>query len=230
MPVSCLIADDHDILRYGIRRALGIDPEFKVVGEACDANELEQLTFEHHPDLVLCDIGMPGQPVWDTARRIRKEFPRIKFVFLTMYQDESYLAKALDMKAAGYVLKNTPPEVLVKGLRQCMKGNTFISPPMVYMVESLGASRPVNINPLSLITIRERETIKFLVEGHSVKEIAILMGISCKTVEAHKFNTMQKLNMHSKVEMVNFAIRNKLITCPCHQASLEPLEAMETAV
>jgi DNA-binding NarL/FixJ family response regulator len=152
---------------------------------------LEEIVFYLRPDQILCDIGMPSKPVLDTCRRIRKELSSARLVFLTMYEDETYITKALEMKAAGYLLKDTPAPELLKTLRHCVKGYTVISPELVHMTASIAAVRAVRQDPVFSLTVREREITKLLAEGHVVKDIAVMMGVGVKTVEARKFSAMR---------------------------------------
>src|SRR6266852_6216005 len=169
--IRCVIADDHEMLRYGVRRLLEDAPDFAVVGEAGDAAEALKLVLEHRPDLVLLDISMPGMSSFEAGRLIEEHCAGTRIVYLTMHEDREYVRQALRSGASGYLLKST-------------------------------------------LTVREREVMKLLAEGNTVKQSAAVLGVSVKTVEAHKFNLMRKLDIHNKAQLVTLAIRKKILPLP----------------
>ncbi len=212
--IRCVIADDHEMLRYGVRRLLEDDPEFCVVGEASDAAEALKLVLEHRPDLVLLDISMPGMSSFEAGRLIEEHCSGTRIVYLTMHEDRQYVQEALRSGASGYLLKDTPARLLLRSLRDVHSGAKSISPQVQSRIndEANRSSRvPLRRNAL---TIREREVMKLLAEGHTVKKAAVLLGVSAKTVEAHKFNLMRKLDIHNKAELVTVAIRKKILPVP----------------
>ena len=215
--IRCLLVDDHALLRHGVRRLLEDEPDFEVVDEAADGSEAVRKTLQHTPDLVLMDIGMPGISSFEAARLIHRDLPDTKLVFLTMHEDEEYVMQALQSGAAGYMLKDTPAGSMLSALREVYGGGQYVSPEvlkrMAGNISFLSADGPI-VTRGSTLTPREREVVKMLAEGNSVKAIAGRLGLSAKTVEAHKFNLMRKLDIHNKAQLVTYAIQKKIVKIP----------------
>jgi len=212
--VRCLVVDDHALLRQGVRRLLQDEPDFEVVDEACDGAEALKLAMRHRPDLVLMDIGMPGLSSFETARLIRQASPSTKVVFLTMHEDEEYVMQALQAGAVGYLLKDTPATKLMQSLRQIYQGGKYVSPEVLGRLvegyrsrEQRERSTPGDV----ALTPREREVMKLLAEGNTVRRVAEMLCLSMKTVEAQKFNLMRKLDIHNKAQLVTCAIKRKIL-------------------
>src|SRR5438067_7040391 len=217
MAIKCLVVDDHTLFRDGIRRLLDSEPDVQVTGEACDAVEALEKVRELKPDVVLMDIGMPGMSSFEAARVIERNHPGTRLIFLTMYEDEEYLLQCLDVGASGYVLKDAPPLKLINAVREVYQGRKYLSPQVVEKLVDDFRSRShgsQGIARSSTLTPREREVVKMIAEGNSVKEIANLLGLSVKTIEAHKFNLMRKLNIHNKAQLVTYAIQKKIVKMP----------------
>lgn len=209
-----LLTDDHTLFRQGLRNLISAELDLEVVGEARNAEEAVEQARDLRPDLVIMDIGMPGLSSFEAVRRMRKERPELKALFLTMYDDEDYLAECLEAGGSGYLLKDAPAEQLILAIREIRRGGKYLSPPILArLVEDLRCRRPEErFKPrLSTLTPREREILKLLAEGLSVKEIAARLDLSIKTVEAHKFNLMRKLDIHNKAQLVQYAIKRKII-------------------
>ena len=216
-PIRCLIADDHGLVRYGIRRLLEDAPDFVVIAEAADANEALKLALQHRPDLVLLDIGMPGMPSFEASRLIEQHCPGTRVVYLTMHEDKDYVQQALRSGASGYLLKDTPTPVLLRALRDVRRGERSWSPQILaQMKDDRNGKDGSSQVPLrrSALTMREREVMKLLAEGQTVREAASSLGVSVKTVEAHKFNLMRKLDIHNKAQLVTVAIQKKILPLP----------------
>jgi two-component system response regulator NreC len=163
------------------------------------------------------DIGMPGLSSFEATRQIRKNRPETKVLFLTMYDDEDYLVEGMEVGASGYVLKDTPSAQLIGAVRDAHRGGSYLSPRMLSQLVDDFRSRvrsSARIPRYSTLTSREREVLKMLAEGKSVKEIACDLNLSVKTVEAHKFNLMRKLDIHNKAQLVQYAIQKKIIQIP----------------
>ncbi len=216
MPIKCIVVDDHTLFREGLRRLLESETDFQVVGEASDAMQALQKVREVHPDVVLMDIGMPGMSSFEAARLIEKNSPGTRLIFLTMYEDEEYLLQSLDVGAAGYVLKDAPAPKLINAVREVHQGRKYLSPQVLGKVVAFRSQLQGSHGQArsSTLTPREREVLKMIAEGNSVKEIASLLGLSIKTVEAHKFNLMRKLKIHNKAQLVTYAIRRKIVNMP----------------
>lgn len=216
--IRCVLVDDHALIRHGIRRLLEDERDFEVVAEAADALEALKVVSEHNPDVVLMDVGMPGLSAFEAARRIQRDRPVTKLVFLTMHEDEDYAMQGLQAGAAGYVLKDTPADRLVTALREIHSGGKYVSPEVLNRLVETVRTRPSKASKMSpraaTLTPREREVIKMIAEGRSVKEVANMLGLSVKTVEAHKFNLMRKLRIHNKAQLVTYAIQKKIVNIP----------------
>jgi DNA-binding NarL/FixJ family response regulator len=216
--IRVLLTDDHTLFRQGIRTLLSAEPDIEVAGEAGNAADAVAVARQAHPDVVLMDIGMAGMSSFEATRLIRKERPDTRVVFLSMYDDEDYLAECVDMGASGYILKECPADQLVTAIREVHRGGSYLSPRLLSrLVDDFrlhgraGSARQPRFNTL---TKREREILKMLAEGRSVKEIATAFELSVKTVEAHKFNLMRKLDIHNKAQLVQYAIQKKIIRLP----------------
>jgi DNA-binding NarL/FixJ family response regulator len=213
--IRCLIADDHVLVRQGIRRLLQDERDVEIVGEAGDAAEALKGVIELRPDIVLMDIGMPGFSCFDATRVIQTDYPQTRVIFLTMHESQDYVMQGLQAGAAGYLLKDTPADKLASVLRDVHRGGKFVSPEVLGGLLDNGKfgqerSRPSRTS----LTPRETEIMKLLAEGNTVRKIAGMLGLSLKTVEAHKFNLMRKLDIHNKAELVHCAIRKKIVKMP----------------
>jgi DNA-binding NarL/FixJ family response regulator len=214
MPIKCLIVDDHTLFREGLRRVLESEADIQVIGEARDGAEAIDQAVMLRPDVVLMDIGMPGLSSFEASRRITRELPGRRVIFLTMYEDEEYLLQCLDAGASGYILKDAPAPRLIGAVRDVNAGRKYLSPQVLGKLVDDFRSRSTGLARGSTLTPREREVIKMLAEGNSVRQIAGILGLSVKTIEAHKFNLMRKLNIHNKAQLVTYAIQKKIVKMP----------------
>ena len=213
--IRCLIADDHVLVRQGIRRLLQDERDVEIVGEAGDAAEALRGVIELRPDIVLMDIGMPGFSSFDATRVIQTDYPQTRVIFLTMHESQEYVMQGLQAGAAGYLLKDTPADKLASVLRDVHRGGKFVSPEVLGGLLDNGKFGQERPRPSrTSLTPRETEIMKLLAEGNTVRKIAGMLGLSLKTVEAHKFNLMRKLDIHNKAELVHCAIRKKIVKMP----------------
>ena len=213
--IRVLLTDDHTLFRQGVRTLLSAETDLEVVGEAANAFDAVTAARQTRPDIVLMDIGMTGMSSFEATRQIRKERPETRVIFLSMYDDEDYLAECVDIGGGGYVLKDSPSDQLLTAIREVHRGGTYLSPKLLTrLVDGFrvqGRGGPVRQPRFGTLTKREREILKMLAEGRSVKEIATGFDLSVKTVEAHKFNLMRKLDIHNKAQLVQYAIQKKII-------------------
>jgi DNA-binding NarL/FixJ family response regulator len=212
-----MLTDDHTLFRQGIKTLLSSEPDLEVVGEAANASDAVNLARQVRPDVVLMDIGMPGMSSFEATRVIRKERPGTHIVFLSMYDDEDYLSEGVEIGASGYILKDSPADQLVTAIREVQRGGSFLSSRLLTRLVDdfrMQGKAPIRQPRFGTLTKREREILKMLAEGRSVKEIAASFDLSVKTVEAHKFNLMRKLDIHNKAQLVQYAIQKKIIRLP----------------
>ncbi|MCX6594589.1 MAG: response regulator transcription factor [Acidobacteria bacterium] len=215
--IRILLADDHTLFRQGIKTLLAAEADFEVVGEASNGGEAIERAAELRPDVVVMDVSMPGMSCFEATRQIRKARPEIKVLFLTMYDDEDYLIESMEVGASGYVLKDSPSPQLSAAVRDVHRGGSYLSPRMLSQLVDDFRSRvktQTRTPRFATLTNREREVLKMLAEGNSVKEIAGDLNLSVKTIEAHKFNLMRKLDIHNKAQLVQYAIQKKIIQLP----------------
>jgi two-component system, NarL family, response regulator NreC len=214
--IRILLTDDHTLFRQGIRTLIAAEPDMEVCGEASNAAEAIAEAQELRPDVVLMDIGMAGISSFEATRQIRKARPETRVLFLSMYDDEDYLAECVDIGANGYVLKDSPADQLVTAIREAYRGGSYLSPRLLTkLVDGFRSGGGAGMQArFGTLTKREREILKMLAEGKSVKEIAGTFDLSVKTVEAHKFNLMRKLDIHNKAQLVQYAIQKKIIRLP----------------
>lgn len=209
-----LIVDDHTLFRQGVSRLLSAQPNMQVVAEVANGAEAVEKAAELYPDVVLMDISMPGLSSFEAVRQIRKARQQTKVLFLSMFDDEDYLSQALDAGASGYLLKDAPAEELIAAVSELGRGGSHLSPRMLsHLVDDFrGRTRgSAKVSRFSTLTARETQVLKTLAEGQSVKEIACAFDLSVKTIEAHKFNLMRKLDIHNKAQLVQYAIQKKVI-------------------
>jgi two-component system response regulator NreC len=215
--IRVFLTDDHTLFRQGIRTLLGSETDIEVIGESANANDAVEKAAEVRPDVVLLDISMPGMSSFQAIRELHKVRPDIKVLLLTMYDDEDYLAEGMEAGANGYILKDSPAEHLLLAIREVHRGGSYMSPKMLAHLVDDFRSRARAEHPVprfDTLTGREKEVLKLLAEGNSVKEIANDLDLSLKTVETHKFNLMRKLDIHNKAQLVQYAIQKKIIRIP----------------
>jgi two-component system response regulator NreC len=210
--IKVLVCDDHALFREGVKTILQSQPDMEVVGEAANGKEAVDLATSLYPHVVLMDISMPVLKGFDALRRIRKARPDIKVLILTVSDDEDLVARCLDAGAAGYVLKDSSPLQLVYAIETVYGGQQFLSPKVLTGVVRQYISQPADFkDSYELLSEREREILVLLAEGKSLKDVATQLSLSVKTVDAHKYNLMRKLDLHDRGELIRYAIRKKLV-------------------
>ncbi len=212
---SVLLADDHTILRQGLRALLEREKEFAIVAEASDGLAAIRAVQELHPDVVIIDLSMPRMNGIEAIREIRKESPESKIIVLTVHEEEEYVFASLAAGANGYVLKDADNSELILAMRSALKGKTYLTPGIsntvldVYLKTSVPQKQKTS---LDFLTERELIILKLVAEGHRSKEIADLLFISPKTVDKHRENLMRKLDMHSISALTSFAMKHGLLS------------------
>jgi DNA-binding NarL/FixJ family response regulator len=205
-----LLADDHGIVRSGVKLLLERQPDLDVVAEASDGVEAVELALQNRPDLCILDVGMPRMTGLQAAREIRRHMPEAKVLMLSMHDDERYLFEALKAGASGYVLKREADQDLVEAVRAVFRGEAFLTNAAErslireWMADGAGG-------PAVPLTPREEEVVKLIAEAHTNAQIADILHLSEKTVESHRANVLRKLGMRDRVELVRYAIRRGLI-------------------
>lgn len=212
--INVVLADDHTIVRKGLRSLLDAEADIEVVGEAGDGREAIEKTCKLGPDVVVMDITMPGLNGLVATRLIKQRFPHVKVVILTMHTAEEYIFQILRAGALGFVVKRAAPSELIAAVRAAFQGEFFLSPSIsrtvieeyIRMVETTTGE-----NSYDRLTLREREVLQLIAEGHANREIAEMLQVSVKTVEYHRANLMNKLDLHSSAELTRYAIHKRVI-------------------
>ncbi len=213
--VRILLADDHTVMRAGLRALLERQPNLEVVGEAGDGRQSVELASSHVPDVVVMDIAMPNLNGVEATRRMVSKQPTISVVILSMYSDESYVMRALEAGARAYLLKDSAVTDLIRAIEAVSQGKSFFSPKIsrILAEEYVRALKQKGVaDSYELLTPREREILQLLAEGKTNKEVATSLNISVYTAETHRGNILQKLNLHSTAELVLYAVRKGIIS------------------
>ncbi len=213
--VRILLADDHTVMRRGLRFLLESQPDFTVVAEASDGREAVQQAESAHPDVAVLDVAMPNLSGIEAAQRIAAQMPNIAIVILSMHSDEGYVLRALKAGARGYLLKDAAEGDLIEAIRAVSQGKTFFSSEISKMLveDYIREIRTRGVeDSYELLTSREREILQLLVEGNSNKDIANRLNVSPHTVETHRRNLQDKLNLHSFAELILYAVRKRIIS------------------
>jgi DNA-binding NarL/FixJ family response regulator len=213
MTTRILLADDHALVRRGVRLILDNEPDLTVVAEAADGAEAIEMARATRPDLAILDIAMPRLTGLQAARELSRQQPDLRILILTMYDNEQFFFESLRVGASGYVLKSVADRDLVEACRAAMRGEPFLYPGAVTALirnylERAASGDPI---PARAITDREEEILKLVAEGYSSKQIADLLFISVKTVERHRANLLAKLGLRDRLELARYAIRAGLI-------------------
>jgi DNA-binding NarL/FixJ family response regulator len=206
-----LIADDHQILAEGLRGLL--EPEFEVVGVVADGRELVAAARKHRPDVIVADVTMPALNGIEAAAQLRDMGVQAKVVFLTMHHDVAYARRALEAGAAGFVLKHSAASELVTAVREALRGQTYVTPLIAgELLQSYREGDARAKEPAHRLTRRQREVLQLFAEGRSAKEVAAVLSISTRTAEFHKARILETLGLQTTAELVQYAIRNGIIS------------------
>lgn len=212
MSTGILIADDHGVLRAGLRALLNAERDLKVIGEAADGPEALRLANELQPDIVLLDLSMPSLNGIEVTRQLKAAHPEISVLILTVHEDESLLQEAIRVGASGYIIKRAVESELINAIQAVSRGEMYVHPAMTRALMKELAPRSVSdTDPVKLLTRREIEVLRYIAQGHTNRQIADSLCLSVRTVESHRANLMSKLNLNSRVELVHYAMEHGLL-------------------
>jgi len=207
MPIRILIADDHGVLRAGLRALLDAEPGLQVVGEAVDGEEALRLAKDMRPDVVLLDISMPGSGGIEVTRQLRALLPEARVLILTIHEDETLLREALRVGAAGYITKRAIEPELIHAIFAVWRGDLYIHPALTRaLLKDISPTDPAEDRADETLTSRESEVLRLLASGYTNRQAANALGISVRTVESHRANIMDKLGLRGRVELVRYAM------------------------
>jgi two-component system response regulator NreC len=213
--IRVVVIDDHPVVRDGVCSLLGLTPDIEVVGEAANGLQALEVVGKLMPDVVLMDIAMPIMGGLEATRRICKGFPKTRVLAFTQYDDKEYVFPAIESGACGFISKTAAVSELAAAIRSCYRGDSFLSPSVARLLvenyQQLGGGVKIN-DPYKQLTDREREILKLLADGYTTQQIADMLALSHKTVEGHKTNLMAKLDIHSRIDLVKYALRRGITT------------------
>lgn len=207
---TVILADDHTLVLEGFRRLL--EAQCELLSTVGDGQALLKAVAQQHPDIVILDISMPVMNGIEAARALKSQFPSVKLLFVTMHADPAYIRAAFQAGASGYILKQSLGDELTQALHAVLRGHTYVTP--LIAKEVVDGMLNGNSQPLAELTARQQEVLQLIVDGLSAKDIAGKLNISHRTVEFHKAQLMQQLNLHSTVELIKFAMTNGLVRLP----------------
>jgi DNA-binding NarL/FixJ family response regulator len=214
--ITIVLADDHRIVRQGLRLLLEAEPDFRLIGEAGDGLEAVRLVEHLKPDVLVIDLLMPGLNGLEATRQVSKQVPQTRILVLSMYADDAYVVEALRNGALGYVLKDCTAANLVQAVREVFAGRRYLSPPLSERrVEAyLQRTQAATLDPYETLTTREREVLHLAAEGHSNTEIGARLFISPRTVESHRAHLMHKLGLRTQTDLIRYALGRGIIRLP----------------
>jgi two-component system response regulator NreC len=209
--ISILLADDHAVLRSGLRALLNAEPDIEVIGEAGNGEEALRLTQELHPDVLVLDLNMPGLGGLGVLKKIKQVDPTAKVLILTMYSEERYLYQVLQLGGAGYVLKSSADTDLLEAIRTVQSGNVYLYPAATKLLLRGSLSRRDEEEKSASLSDREEEVLRLTAEGYTSQEIGEKLVISSKTVDTYRSRIMEKLGLHHRSELVRYALKHGLL-------------------
>lgn len=209
-----LLADDHALIRHGIRTLISNNPTLKVIGEVGDGEELLEFLQTNVPDLLILDISMPKLTGIEAVSKVKKLYPAIKILMLTMHKNKQYFYHAMSAGADGYLMKEDSDEELLLAIKRIQDGKSYLSPFLSqdFADDVISAYRNNRSSPFETLTKREREVLNLVVEGHTSKVMAEMLHLSPRTIDHHRANLLRKFDMRNTVDLVNFAVRNGFVT------------------
>ncbi len=212
--IKIILADDHQVVRKGLKALLASETDFNIVGEAGDGLETLNLAEQLQPDILVLDLMMAGINGLEVTRQLNRKFPKIGIVILSMHSNEAYVLEALRSGAKAYILKESSPEELVRAIREVSSGRRYLSTPLTERaIEAYTQKTEVkSIDPYDQLTTREREILQLTAQGCSSTDIASRLYISPRTVETHRTNLMRKLTLHNHAQLIQFAIKHGIIS------------------
>jgi two-component system response regulator NreC len=210
--ITVLLAEDHTIVRQGLRSLLDNEPEIEVVGEAADGQEAIRKTEQLRPEVVVMDITMPVLNGLEATRQIKKLFPAVKVVVLTVHSTEEHIFQILRAGASGYVVKQGAVPELIQAIQAAFRGETYLSPSISrQVIDEYGRRAEATVNRYDRLTDREREVLQLIAEGRTSREMASRLHVTVKTVEAHRAHLMDKLGLHTIADLTRYALRKGMI-------------------
>lgn len=209
-----LLADDHALIRHGIRNLISNNPALEVIGEVGDGEELLEYLKTEIPDLLILDISMPKLTGIEAVSKVKKLYPQIKILMLTMHKNKQYFYHAMSAGADGYLMKEDSDEELLLAIKRIQSGKSYLSPYLSqdFADDVISAYRNNRSSPFETLTKREREVLNLVVEGHTSKVMAEMLHLSPRTIDHHRANLLRKFDMKNSVDLVNFAVRNGFVT------------------
>src|SRR5579872_2778628 len=212
-PVTIVLADDHQLVRHGLRALLNAEPDFSVVGEATDGREVLDLVERLQPNVLIVDVVMPGLNGVEVTRQISQRWPQTRVLALSMYANEAYILTALRNGAAGYVLKTASAEVLTDAVRTIMAGRRYLCPPLSERAIDayIQKAETATLDVYETLTAREREVLHLAAEGYSNMQIGERLSISPRTVEIHRARIMQKLDLRTQTDLIRYSLRRGIL-------------------
>jgi two-component system, NarL family, response regulator NreC len=212
MTIRILLADDHGVLRAGLRSLLNAEPDMDVIGEAADGNEALRLAEKLRPDVMLLDINMPGPTGIDVTQELKRSQPQIAVLILTVHEDYSLLQEAVRVGAAGYIIKRAVESELINAIHSVASGDLYVHPAMTRaLLQDLPSAESQAAGSLKMLTRREIEVLRLIAQGNTNRQIADALCLSVRTVESHRSNIMGKLALNTRVELVHYAMEHGLL-------------------
>ena len=214
MIINVLLADDHPIVRQGLRNLLISEPDFKVIGEASDGLQAIELVNQLHPDVLVVDLMMPALNGLEVIRRAKHDLPDLRIIVLSMQNADAYVIDSFKLGASGYVLKDTGPAELIQAIRDVVAGQRYLSPGISERLTNtyIQLSNQTIDDPYARLSNREREVLQLIAEGFTSTEIAARLFISTRTAELHRARVMSKLNLHSQNDLIRYALKRGILS------------------